>query len=65
MIQTAERGRGFIHTLEIDVRALRSRSNNPGVDVDRVGNLPVTPAHAMITSSGVAATVLTPWHHFR
>jgi hypothetical protein len=38
MIQIALRNAtagNFIHTLEIDLRALRTRSNNPGVDVDR------------------------------
>jgi hypothetical protein len=51
MIQTAFRGTRpeFIHTLEIDVTALRTRSNNRGIDLGGVDDQPATPARPMIT----------------
>jgi hypothetical protein len=39
VLRFAERGPAVVHTLEIDVTVLRARSNNRGVDVERVDNI--------------------------
>jgi hypothetical protein len=39
VLRSAERGPAVVHTLDIDVTVLRARSNNRGVDVERVDNI--------------------------
>jgi hypothetical protein len=43
VLRSAERGRAVVHTLDIDVTVLRGRSNNRGVDAERVDNIAASP----------------------